>query len=896
VRRIATSGNTGGASIGGRRALHVRHTVKSGATYDVGILGWWYGKNYGSILTYYGLNRAIRSLGHSVLMVHEALGYNSYRVAWSDDILSMQFARRVGYEFTEQMDFSKLPLLNEQVGTFVVGSDQLWNPRIGRVNDDLFLDFVGPANRRVAYATSFGNRGTDKFKPEFVEKHAQNLGRFEAISVREAYAVKTARDVFGVEAVQTVDPVFLLPSSEYDSLAEQATVTVEGDYLAVFYLDPTPEKRRVAEAIADKLGLAKIVVIPNPDNGRQHAAELFAGSRFEILAEDSPENFLRTYRSARYVVTDSFHGTAFAVIFGKPFSSIYNTRRGADRFKSLMAALGFGETRRVFETDTPEKIGENHNVSFDVDFSSANRHIETERKASLRWLQAALAPQPEQPVRNGFLGVIRDRCRALMPFGARTHKGEGDLVDRPSFAANNAAWRITSRKSATDLRVAPGASVRGNLVWCDLPFTLAKGAAYRLTLDWAVRTTSRTVNLHVRNEDSGKFRVIGSVALNGRTGQRTDTVDFIVPEEGFSQFMLGAVHFTGDDAGAEVSRIAVKEIPVDAVKPSKKVTGHAEIALELALKDSERFVSTHAKSVSGDDVTRARARLMYHAHAIEKGLSRSDFRAGFGKIAVPGLAKEMNSWLGAGRSPQDQFFRIGVAVMHSYFRRHEALGVDVSEFRKLFSAQIRDLIAQSGDGQGGVVAAAEERESKINSNQNRPFLDIVYGRRSVREFTPEPVQDEDVARAVQIAMQAPSVCNRQGARVHQFVDPRKIKAALDLQGGFSGYKLPPRLLLVTCDLNAFLFAAERRQPFIDGGLFMMLLLLGLEQVGLGSCSLNTAMNAERESAIRKILGIPDNEVFISFVAVGHFDPAVMVPRSKRVPVDEILVRHDLARV
>jgi hypothetical protein len=56
------------------------------------------------------------------------------------------------------------------------------------------------------------------------------------------------------------------------------------------------------------------------------------------------------------------------------------------------------------------------------------------------------------------------------------------------------------------------------------------------------------------------------------------------------------------------------------------------------------------------------------------------------------------------------------------------------------------------------------------------------------------------------------------------------------------------------------------------------------------------MNAEREGAIRKILAIPDNEVFISFVAVGHFDPAVMVPRSKRVPVDEILVRHDLARV
>lgn len=93
--------------------------------YDVGILGWWYGKNYGSILTYYGLNRAIAGLGYKVLMVHEPLGYNGYRVKWPDDILSMKFARRVGYEYTAQKHFSKLPQLNDEAGTFIVGSDQL---------------------------------------------------------------------------------------------------------------------------------------------------------------------------------------------------------------------------------------------------------------------------------------------------------------------------------------------------------------------------------------------------------------------------------------------------------------------------------------------------------------------------------------------------------------------------------------------------------------------------------------------------------------------------------------------------------------------------------------------------------------------------------------------------
>ena len=87
--------------------------------YDVAVLGWWYGKNYGSILTYYGLNRAIDALGHSVLMVHEPLGYNGYRVEWPNNILSMEFARRIGYEYTEQMQYSELPSLNDVAHTFV---------------------------------------------------------------------------------------------------------------------------------------------------------------------------------------------------------------------------------------------------------------------------------------------------------------------------------------------------------------------------------------------------------------------------------------------------------------------------------------------------------------------------------------------------------------------------------------------------------------------------------------------------------------------------------------------------------------------------------------------------------------------------------------------------------
>jgi nitroreductase len=153
------------------------------------------------------------------------------------------------------------------------------------------------------------------------------------------------------------------------------------------------------------------------------------------------------------------------------------------------------------------------------------------------------------------------------------------------------------------------------------------------------------------------------------------------------------------------------------------------------------------------------------------------------------------------------------------------------------------------------------------------------------------VTDQEISRAVEIAMQSPSVCNRQAARVHQFEDPAVIKAVLDLQGGFSGYEMPPRLLLVSADLDAFLFATERNQAFVDGGLFMMSLLLGLTEVGLGSCSLNTAMGTKKEAGIRALIDIPDHEVFISFIAVGHYSADVLVPRSKRVAPDMVLTKH-----
>jgi nitroreductase len=230
--------------------------------------------------------------------------------------------------------------------------------------------------------------------------------------------------------------------------------------------------------------------------------------------------------------------------------------------------------------------------------------------------------------------------------------------------------------------------------------------------------------------------------------------------------------------------------------------------------------------------------------------------------------------------------------MRSYFARHKALDVDVSTFWKLFDKKVQDAISSADESKGGALVARAERELKAENGSNRGFLDVVFARRSVREFLAVPVSDDDISRAINIAQQSPSVCNRQPVRVHMFTDPSTIAKALELQGGFRGYKASPRLLLVTADNTAFVAAVERNQAYIDGGLFAMMLLLGLENVGLGGCPLNTMLNSERESALRKLLGIPSHEVFITFIAVGHFDPDVLTPRSTRLPQSEILTTHE----
>ena len=533
--------------------------------YDVGILGWWYGQNYGSMLTYYALNKVVRNLGYSPIMVHEALGYNGWRVKWSKDIEPMNFARRQGYEFTKQQHFSENSKLNELADTFMVGSDQLWNPNVGRVNDDLFLDFTNDNAKRIAYATSFGNADVKKFKPEFIGKHGQNLKRFDAVSVRENYGLDIAKNVFDVEEVeQVLDPVFLLNKDEYSRLAKGATTRPEGDYLVSFILDPTPEKKAVITNIAKKLEILKIVVLTDADKkSTEKAQDLFSESKFQVISDVKPENWLYAYKNSKYVITDSFHGSCFSFIFQKPFSVFFNVKRGADRFANLMKLFELSDERRIYENYSEEDVNRNEKISYEIDYLNGNNKVAAESKRSFEWLRKALYdPKKTEKIlpaaKENLTQVARDETneKLLKELGFQPLQYASSTL---YFEFDSEAWEEHFIKGITTLMVKNGYSKVGVRAMLPLSYSLKEDQHYRLEIRFKIKTQSPLINFHIYDSMNQK-QVVLSCKLSGGESYQEYSEIFTPNSVNYNSFMIGAVHINGEGNYLALDYICITEV------------------------------------------------------------------------------------------------------------------------------------------------------------------------------------------------------------------------------------------------------------------------------------------------------------------------------------------------
>lgn len=257
-----------------------------------------------------------------------------------------------------------------KTNAFIVGSDQVWRCEYVREMGVpmYFLSFATQEQRRrsIAYAASFGSdewEGT----PEETAECAKLIKDFKAVSVREHSGIHICKEVFGVDAVQMPDPTLLLDAEDYSKVIRRWwTRKLPQPFMSVYLLDETEEKKELTQSVAKTTQLY-------PQQLTAHEDAPKAMDRIPL----SVPQWLRCMCDCECVLTDSFHGCVFAIIFNKPFVCLGNEARGSARFDSLLGT--FNLQNRLLTNPTAEQVSECMHTPIDWERVNAIRHSEKQR-------------------------------------------------------------------------------------------------------------------------------------------------------------------------------------------------------------------------------------------------------------------------------------------------------------------------------------------------------------------------------------------------------------------------------------------------------------------------------------------------------------------------------------
>lgn len=324
----------------------------------VGVLTFHMAHNYGAMLQAYALPKALNKLGVDC----ETIDYRfSYIDSWSrierlNDLIATygllrgvkgyirrlvqreywgntmrhkfdRFERKVMCR-SKKIYRSKADLNNMHYDVILFGSDQIWNSKL---TDGVADEYVGsfmcyPHTRKISYAASCG---TSDFQEESRDVYCQYLRRFYAVSVREE-GLKNALVGRGINAECVLDPTLLLTVEEWRKLIPSEKRFSEQGYLLVYVFD---EDERLYDYIREYARYRKldIIAIAYEEKKSMHG--------MNVLTDCGPLEFLGLFSNAEHVITTSFHGTVFSILFHKPFHCITHSRYG-ERTDSLLRILG----------------------------------------------------------------------------------------------------------------------------------------------------------------------------------------------------------------------------------------------------------------------------------------------------------------------------------------------------------------------------------------------------------------------------------------------------------------------------------------------------------------------------------------------------------------------------
>lgn len=259
----------------------------------------------------------------------------------------------------------------EDADYYMTGSDQVFGPVLyGGYDWSYFLDFVPDSRKKIAYAASFGKMEIDS---EDAKKMQRLLNRYDHVAVRENQAVGLLKE-WNIDANQVIDPTLLFNAQEWKKLINYSDNKNKNKYVLIYQIHNNKELSDYAKKFAKKMNLPLVRV-----SAMIH--QCFKGGKFVAVPKLS--DFLTYINNAAYIVTDSFHGTAFAINFNTPFVTLMPKTGTSARNISLLELTGL--------TGQIAKDAEDfHVLDKKVDFSKANEVLELERKRSIDILKSMI--------------------------------------------------------------------------------------------------------------------------------------------------------------------------------------------------------------------------------------------------------------------------------------------------------------------------------------------------------------------------------------------------------------------------------------------------------------------------------------------------------------------------
>ena len=357
----------------------------------VGILTFHAVQNYGAMLQAYALCETINEMGHSC----EVIDYRSATIEKQYKPIQMREIRHpkgflkslfmIGHKkrlqrevedfVTNIMKTSKkrynlknISSCVDDYDVIIVGSDQVWNLNASGGDTTYLLEFVDDDEKRASYAASISMKNLDN---EYKSLLKNQLSRYKFISVRETDAKELIEKLLDREISVTIDPTLLINREKWLEISHETT---EKDYVLLYMMSVNPDLREYATELSRRKGIPlKYVSLYEPK-----------AEGCDMLFAPSVIGWINLYRNAKYVVTNSFHGMVFSIVFHKKF--VYGLTKNAGkntRLNNLLEQIGIGD--RVANIEDIDKIDN------PIDYVSVETKLVELREDSMEYLKMVLA-------------------------------------------------------------------------------------------------------------------------------------------------------------------------------------------------------------------------------------------------------------------------------------------------------------------------------------------------------------------------------------------------------------------------------------------------------------------------------------------------------------------------